>query len=290
MDQAVRDLRIKISGCFNSCGQHHVADLGFYGTSRTVGNRKVPHFQVVLGGKWQDNAGAYGLAIASVPSKRIPDVIDRITDRYMRERKGAETFQEFARRIGKLELKAMLDDYTRVPAYELDPAFYSDWGNPREYTIGDMGTGECAGEVISVAQFDLAAAERMVFEGQLELERSDYAQADTHAYRAMVQAARALVKTEFLDVSDDPDVIVNEFRTRFYDTGILGERYAGNRFAQYLFRRHENAPNEQTADQAHRIVEEAQLFIEAAYASYDLITERRSQGFSPLSRPAQTGH
>ncbi len=81
LDDAVRKLHIKISGCFNSCGQHHIADLGFYGTSRTLGNRKVPHFQVVLGGKWQENAGAYGLAIGTVPSKRIPAVIDVLTER-----------------------------------------------------------------------------------------------------------------------------------------------------------------------------------------------------------------
>ena len=72
LDQAVKDLRVKISGCFNSCGQHHIADIGFYGTSRTVSNHKAPHFQVVLGGKWQENAGAYGLAIGSVPARNIP--------------------------------------------------------------------------------------------------------------------------------------------------------------------------------------------------------------------------
>jgi len=60
LDEAVKNLRIKVSGCFNSCGQHHIADMGFYGMSINVGNRKVPHFQVVLGGKWQDNAGAEG--------------------------------------------------------------------------------------------------------------------------------------------------------------------------------------------------------------------------------------
>ena len=66
-------LRIKVSGCFNSCGQHHVADIGFYGISRNVNGFQVPHFQVVLGGQWHDNAGAYGLAIGAVPSKRIPE-------------------------------------------------------------------------------------------------------------------------------------------------------------------------------------------------------------------------
>jgi len=51
LDQSVKNLRIKISGCFNSCGQHHISDLGFYGVSRNINNRKVPHFQVVLGGQ-----------------------------------------------------------------------------------------------------------------------------------------------------------------------------------------------------------------------------------------------
>src|SRR5688500_17749119 len=51
MPEAVRNLRIKVSGCFNSCGQHHIADIGFYGNSRNIGGYTVPHFQVMLGGQ-----------------------------------------------------------------------------------------------------------------------------------------------------------------------------------------------------------------------------------------------
>ena len=287
LDESVRNLRIKISGCFNSCGQHHIADLGFYGTSRTIGNRKVPHFQVVLGGKWQDNAGSYGLAIGTVPSKNIPAVVENITGRYVSERKNTEKFQEFIKRIGKQECRAMLEPFMAVPAYEKDRSYYSDWGDPREFTIGDMGTGECAGEVISAAQFDLADAERLVFEAQLHLENESYAQADAFAYRAMIQAALSLVKTQFIDAADEPDVIVNEFRRRFYDTGLLGDRYAGNKFAEYLFRRHDSPPHEHTRDHAYRIVEEAQLFIEAAYACHDSLAERGAAGTMPA--PFHTG-
>src|SRR6266705_348737 len=68
-DAAVQNLHIKISGCFNSCGQHHVADLGFYGVSRKIAVYAVPHFQVVLGGQWEKNAGPYGLPVVAVPSK-----------------------------------------------------------------------------------------------------------------------------------------------------------------------------------------------------------------------------
>ena len=182
----------------------------------------------------------------------------------------------------------MLEPFMEVPSFESDPSYYSDWGDPRVFTIGDLGMGECAGEVVSIVQFDLADAERLVFESQLKLDENDYAQSDALAYRAMLQAAIALVRTEFQDVPDYPNTIVNEFRTRFYDTNVLGDRYAGNKFAQYLFRRHDSPPAEHTRDQAHRIVEEAQLFIEAVYACHDSITERGAAG-AAVKPPVQVG-
>jgi sulfite reductase (ferredoxin) len=277
LDDAVKNLRIKISGCFNSCGQHHIADLGFYGMSINVGNRKVPHFQVVLGGKWRDNAGAYGLPLVRVPSKRIPVVIDRITDRYVRERKDSENFQDFLKRVGKKDLRAMLEDLTKIPPYEVDPSFYSDWGDPREYTIGDMGVGECAGEVVSPAQFALAGADTLVFDAQLHLDSGDYDVADQLAYKAMLQAALSLVRAESPEARDDADSTIQEFRTRFFDTNFWGDRYAGSKFAQYLFLRHASPPTTHTNDQAHRLVEEAQLFVDAVYRGHEILAERGSR-------------
>ena len=128
MDEAVKNLRVKISGCFNSCGQHHISDIGFYGTSRTIGGRKVAHFQVLLGGKWQENAGSYGMAIGSVPAKRIPEALDRITERYLKERKSGDSFQDFVRHIGKKELRDSIEDLMTVPPYEQDPSYLHGLG------------------------------------------------------------------------------------------------------------------------------------------------------------------
>src|SRR5690606_27022167 len=111
LPEAVKGLRIKISGCFNSCGQHHIADIGFFGNSRRSGNYKVPHFQVVLGGKWQENAGSYGLAVGAVPSKAAPDVVNAITDRYATERQRGESFQDWIGRLGKVEVRKMLEPF-----------------------------------------------------------------------------------------------------------------------------------------------------------------------------------
>src|SRR6202140_3839758 len=101
LDEAVQNLHIKISGCFNSCGQHHVADLGFYGVSRKMAGYAVPHFQVVLGGEWAHNAEAYGMHVMAIPSKHIPEVVTRLVDRYTAGRKNGETFKDFVKRIGK---------------------------------------------------------------------------------------------------------------------------------------------------------------------------------------------
>jgi len=266
LDKCVEGLRIKTSGCFNSCGQHHIADLGFYGVSRTVDGYSVPHFQVVLGGKWVDNGGAYGLAIGAVPSKRIPEAVHRITDRFVTERQLNESFQSFTKRVGKRSLKETIEDLTKVPAHDSDPSFYSDWGDPREFTLGDMGVGECAGEVVSLAEFDLAAAEAQVFEAQLELEDGHYEHADELAYDAMLLAAKGLIKTEFVDIADDPNDIVREFKTRFFDTKRFFDKYARGKFAMYLFRRHETTKRPGTADAVRQLIEEAQLFLEASHA------------------------
>src|SRR5436190_8146345 len=190
-DEAVQNLHIKISGCFNSCGQHHVADLGFYGVSRKIAGYAVPHFQVVLGGEWENNAGSYGLPVAAVPSKNIPQVVTRLTDRYVADRNTGESFKEFTKRLGKAELKKMLDDLTKPAAN--DRSYFSDWGDPREYTLGDMGQGECAGEVVSAVDFGLAAAERELFEAQLAHETGDADRAGKGALLAMLTAANALV-------------------------------------------------------------------------------------------------
>lgn len=266
LPDAIKDLRVKVSGCFNSCGQHHVADIGFFGNSRRRNNRTVPHFQVVLGGKWQENGGAYGLAVGAVPSKRAPEVLDAITKRYVEERERGENFQAWIGRLGKKEVRNMLTSFSEVPLYEADKSFYSDWGDPREFGIGDMGVGECAGEVITLFSFEIARAEGELFDALLALDDADYALADERAYRAMIMAARALVRNQYLDVGDDPEDIVTEFRQRFYDTQLFFDRYAKGKFARYLFARHENPNPRLDEDSVHQLVEEANLFIEACHA------------------------
>jgi sulfite reductase (ferredoxin) len=268
MDEAIRNLRIKVSGCFNSCGQHHVADLGFYGVSRNKGGYTVPHFQVVLGGQWQHNGGSYGLAIGAVPSKRIPDAVDRITSRYLAEKQAGESFQSYIKRIGKAAAKSMLDDLMVVPPHDQSPEYYVDWADAREYTIGDIGIGECAGEVVNPIDFQLADCEREAFEAQLALEAGTPERAASMAYDSMLHAALALLKQQMPVFAADPNVIVDNFRARLVDTQLFHDPFTGAKFAHYFIKAHEKRGREVSAERARQLVEEAQLFIEASHACY----------------------
>ncbi|HXI58217.1 MAG TPA: nitrite/sulfite reductase [Polyangia bacterium] len=267
-DPNAKHLHIKTSGCFNSCGQHHVADLGFLGVSRNVGGRRVPHFQLVVGGQWTNNAGAYGLAIGAVPSKRVPEIVKRLTERFAKERQGEETFADFANRIGKKTIRAMVEELQALPTYDQDPSYYSDWGDPREYTISDMGEGECAGEVVPIVEVGLAAAEREIFESQMLLDEKKLPAAAERAYSAMLQAARALTREKAPNLGTEPAEIVAEFRKYFFDTQLFFDPFAGGKFAHYFFRASDDRDKAATKESVHQLIEEATLFVDAAHQCY----------------------
>ncbi len=266
LPEAISELKVKVSGCFNSCGQHHVADIGFYGNSRKIDNRTVPHFQVILGGQWTENGGSYGLAVGSLPSKAIPQAVEALTDAYAQGREPGERFQQWIARMGKRNVRELIKPFMQVPAHADAPEYYTDWGDAREFTIGDLGVGECAGEVVSLFGIEVVKAESQAFEAQIALDEGDYEAAESQAFGAMVSAARALVRTEYIDVTEDPDDVVAEFKQRFFDTERFFDKYARGKFGQYLLDRAASPPDRLDRDVAAQRVEESLLFIEAAHA------------------------
>ncbi len=171
----------------------------------------------------------------------------------------------------------MLQDLMVVPPPEVDPALYTDWGDARRFTIGDIGVGECAGEVVSLADFGFAAAENEVFEAQLLLDDGHASRAAAKALDAMLTAAQGLIKIQDPDISNDTVKIVAGFRDRFYDTQLFFDPFAGGKFARYLFVAYESANDNPTLELAHQRVEEAQLFIEAAHACQARLLEAHSK-------------
>ena len=266
LPESVNNLSIKASGCFNSCGQHHLADIGFYGVSRKAGDYMVPHFQLVLGGQRRENAAAYGLAMLAVPTKAVPETIATLTKYFYENKKKNETFQDYIKRLGKVEIKKLLQHLTKIPTYDEDPDFYTDWGDTRTYTKKDIGVGECAGEIVSGVEFALSTAEREVFEAQVSYDANKLEDAYEKALNSMLHAATGLVKEINQDVKPGYKSIQDEFKTHFVDTELFKDPFAGDKFAKYFLQATSLDTSQISKDRVHNFIEESQLFIEACHS------------------------
>ena len=142
-DPLINEIKIKISGCPNSCGQHHVADIGFYGMAIRMGERQIPAFQLLLGGNAQGE-GKLAKLTMKLPAKYVPDAVDKLLGTYKAERNDGEKFGAWTGRIGTPRVQELLAEYRIVPEFTKDPMAYVDWGQTKLFTLDDMGEGECA--------------------------------------------------------------------------------------------------------------------------------------------------
>jgi sulfite reductase beta subunit-like hemoprotein len=141
-DMLVRKLKINISGCPNSCGQHWIADLGFYGNARKMEGKEVPYYQMLLGGAIESSGVArFGLAVQSIPAKFAPEAVRRILAHYVENRLEVETFRQYVLRIKVETFRTLTADLAK-PA-EMFPEIYQDWGDEVGYSL-KLGRGECA--------------------------------------------------------------------------------------------------------------------------------------------------
>jgi len=135
--------RIKISGCPNGCGQHHVATIGFQGSVRRVGGRAVPQYFVMVGGGTTADGAAFGRLAAKVPARRIPDVIERLLDMYLKERREGESAPSFFARVELTHVSRALLDLQMFTEADATPLDYIDLAESTEFAPEVM-EGECS--------------------------------------------------------------------------------------------------------------------------------------------------
>jgi sulfite reductase beta subunit-like hemoprotein len=139
---AVPGLDIKISGCPNGCGQHHIAGLGFQGSVRKLGDRVVPQYFVMLGGGVDETQATFGRLVAKVPARRIPQVVERLVGLYRTEATGGESPLGFFRRVELPRVKALLADLDQLAVEDALPADFIDLGEDTEFKV-ETQEGEC---------------------------------------------------------------------------------------------------------------------------------------------------
>ena len=140
----VGGVRINISGCPNSCGQHHASDIGFMGAERRANGRSAPGYQMLLGGYIGQEQMHFGAKALRLPARNAPEATARVIRRFTEERQAGEKFRDWMQRAGGARAVAEgLKDLDEFPAYETDPSFYVDFDETSPYTV-ETGASECA--------------------------------------------------------------------------------------------------------------------------------------------------
>jgi len=144
-DPLTKRIHIKNSGCPNGCGQHHIANIGFYGASIKVGDKVMPAYVAHLGGQYENGDVVYGTRLkVRLPAKRIPDAIEQWIRYYEAERNEGEEFNDFVERVGVAEFEAMAKPLALPVEFNLENLQqFVDWNRNVPYQV-IRGEGECA--------------------------------------------------------------------------------------------------------------------------------------------------
>ena len=137
-------VRTNISGCPNSCGQHHAFDIGFFGAERRAHDQSAPGYQMLLGGYVGQEKIHFGKRALRLPAKNAPEAVVRVVRRFADERDAGELFHEWLDRSGGAkEVALSLKDLDTFPAPDEAPEFYVDFGETGPYEVL-LGDSECA--------------------------------------------------------------------------------------------------------------------------------------------------
>jgi sulfite reductase beta subunit-like hemoprotein len=140
---ALPGMDIKISGCPNGCGQHHIAGIGFQGSLKKVGSQPAPQYFVMVGGGVGDGVTTFGRLVAKIPARRCVQALDRLVKLYQDQRTDQESPLGFFRRVDLGVVKSALADLERLLPEEADPQDFIDLAEVSAFNPEVM-EGECS--------------------------------------------------------------------------------------------------------------------------------------------------
>ena len=213
-----QDIKIKISGCMNSCGQHGLAHIGFHGSSLKAAGKVVPAAQVLLGGGTiGDGLGRAAEKIIKVPSKRTKDVVRVVLNEYSQNKIGEELFNDFYDRLGKDHFYQLLKPIADLTT--LTPDEFIDWGHEETFVTA-IGVGECAGVVIDLVSTLVLEAEEKLQWAITSFENRAYSDSIYHSYSVFISGAKALLLDKGINSSTQTG-IMRDFDEQYKDSPIL---------------------------------------------------------------------
>jgi len=236
------DIKIKISGCMNSCGQHGLAQIGFHGSSFKVGTNVVPAVQLLLGGgTLGDGKGRIADKIIKVASKRAPQVLRKLFVDFENNALDGEYFNSYYDRKGKdyfYQLLKPLADQSNL--LETD---YIDWGSEEKFQTA-IGVGECAGVIIDLVQTLFFEAEEKLGWSAEAFEKGQYGDSIYYSYASFIHSAKGLLLDEGIHVNTH-HALINDFDKHLVEAGKIKLEHS---FKDLVLQINKNEPTKEFAE------------------------------------------
>jgi len=236
------DLKIKISGCPNSCGQHGMASIGFHGSSIKNGLNVLPAVQVLLGGGVNsDGEGEIAERIVKVPSKKAPETLRAILDDYDTNGNDGEYYKDYFKRQGKMYFYNLLKPLANLEStVETD---YIDWQQENKFFV-QTAVGECAGVIIDLVSTLLFDSDEKLEWAEETMKNGQFSDSIYHSYNVFINSAKAMLLGE--NVKNNSHIsVINDFERLFVETGAFS--FVEGNFEKHVLQINQHEPTEEFA-------------------------------------------
>ncbi len=218
----IADFRLNLSGCPNTCGQHMIADLGFFGQAQRKGQRIYPAYGIVAGSVHADEKARLALAVDQINAYDLPDFVADILECWIVAKPRFASFADYVDAEGAAEMRKICDKYRNVPDFEENKDYYFDWGAEEVFSLVGRGMGECSAGLFDLIEVDvkLISEQRKRLAGGLpDSERADA------VYRIVLSAARMLLVTRGVETHTD-SAVFSSFLLHFIQAGLIDPVHA----------------------------------------------------------------
>ena len=214
---SIPEFRLNLSGCPNTCGQHMLADLGFYGNVGRKEQQMFPAYMVVAGAEIGAGKARLARPIDRVSARDLPEFVQEVLKTWLAKKDGFTSFAAYIDGEGTQEIRGISDRFREIPTYTENQTYYFDWGAKESFSLVGKGVGECSAGLFDLIEVDLKSARQL----REELRANDLQDA---LYAISLRSARALLITRGIEAPSDHAVFEN-FRNHFIESGLIGRRF-----------------------------------------------------------------
>ena len=214
------DIRVNLSGCPNSCGQHNLSNLGFYGKA-SRNDRLYPAYYVVAGGQTGDNKARLASKYGEISARDLPQFTAQLLGKWSVKKSRFANFNEYLDREGQTDVEELLANFETIPSFDEDKNYYYDWGAEEVFSLTGKGAAECSAGMFDMIDFDRDA----ILDIKKGIEHThDPELINKSLYGIVYHASRMLLVTRGIEPSNH-DEIFGSFIRSFIQEGHVSENF-----------------------------------------------------------------